>query len=140
MLPLKFTYPFRYTPHPLVLDAARRLIADIDSNPELSGIFAEGKMLGVLVCSAPDGALVTLRAFSGLAGGRSTIPGFVPPIFDTLTIAELWKSADGHSAPETCATLGTIRGGTVNEVNGGVERKRDGFGDTMTVGPQFRYC
>ena len=132
MLPLKFTYPFRYVPHPLVLEAARQLIAEIDSNPELSGIFAEGKMLGVLVCSAPDGALVTLRAFSGLAGGRSTIPGFVPPIFDTLTIPELWISADGHSAPETCATLGTIRGGTVNEVNGGVERKRDGLGGTVT--------
>lgn len=93
MLPLKFTYPFRYTPHPLVLDAARRLIADIDSDPELSQIFTEGKMLGVLVCSAPDGALVTLRAFSGLAGGRSTIRGFVPPIFDTLTIPELWANA-----------------------------------------------
>ena len=99
MLPLKFTYPFRYVPHPLVLDAARRLIADIDSDPELSSIFSEGKMLGVLVCSAPGGALLTLRAFSGLAGGRSTIPGFVPPIFDTLTIPELWISADGHSAP-----------------------------------------
>ena len=98
MLPLKFTYPFRYVPHPLVLEAARQLIAEIDSDPELSGIFAEGKMLGVLVCAAPDGALVTLRAFSGLAGGRSHIPGFVPPVFDTLTIPELWKSADGHSA------------------------------------------
>ena len=94
MLPLKFTYPFRYVPHPLVLDAARALIADIDSNPELSRIFAEGKMLGVLVCAAPDSSLHTLRAFSGLAGGHSIIPGFVPPIFDTLTIPELW--ADGH--------------------------------------------
>lgn len=28
---------------------------------------------------------------------------------------------------ETCATLGTMRGGTVSEANGGVERKRDGF-------------
>ena len=111
MLPLKFTYPFRYTPHPLVLDAARRLIADIDSDPELSQIFSEGKMLGVLVCSAPDGAIVTLRAFSGLAGGRSTIPGFVPPIFDTLSIPELWTAADGHCAPKTCATLGLFSTG-----------------------------
>ena len=98
MLPLKFTYPFRYVPHPLVLEAARQLIAEIDSDPELSGIFAEGKMLGVLVCAAPDGSLVTLRAFSGLAGGCSTIPGFVPPIFDTLTLPELW--ADGHLPPK----------------------------------------
>ena len=103
MLPLKFTYPFRYVPHPLVLDAARRLIADIDSDPELSSIFSEGKMLGVLVCSAPGGALLTLRAFSGLAGGRSTIPGFVPPIFDTLTIPELW--ADGANASSAQSVL-----------------------------------
>lgn len=89
MLPLKFTYPFRYTPHPLVEDAARRLIADIQASPELAAAFAEGKMLGVMVCSGPDGSLQTLRAFSGLAAGRSTLPGFVPPIFDTLSVAEL---------------------------------------------------
>ena len=94
MLPLKFTYPFRYTPHPLVEDAARRLIADIQASPELAAAFAEGKMLGVMVCSGPDGSLQTLRAFSGLAAARSTLPGFVEPIFDTLTMPELW--ADGH--------------------------------------------
>lgn len=132
MLPLKFTYPFRYTPHPLVEDAARRLIADIQASPELAAAFAEGKMLGVMVCSGPDGSLQTLRAFSGLAAARSTIEGFVPPIFDTLSIKELWISADGTSAPKTRATLGSVRGGTVNEVNGGVERKRDGLGGTST--------
>lgn len=98
MLPLKFTYPFRYTPHPLVEDAARRLIADIQASPELAAAFAEGKMLGVMVCSGPDGSLQTLRAFSGLAAARSTLPGFVEPIFDTLTMPELWISADGTSA------------------------------------------
>ena len=112
------------------MDAAKRLIAEIDSDPELSGIFSEGKMLGVMVCEAPDGSTVTLRAFSGLAGGHSTLPGFVPPIFDTLSMPELWN-ADGDSATETRATLGRVRGGTVNEVNGGVERKRDGFGGTV---------
>ena len=98
MLPLKFTYPFRYIPNPLVLDAARALIADIDSDPELSRIFAEGKMLGVMVCASPDGSLITLRAFSGLAGGHSIIPGFVPPIFDTLTIPELWECDSNNKA------------------------------------------
>ena len=131
MLPLKFTYPFRYTPHPLVLDAARRLIAEIDSDPELSGIFAEGKMLGVLVCSTPDGALVTLRAFSGLAGGRSHVPGFVPPVFDTLTIPELW--ADSHSVPETVSlsldpTVHSVHGSPSYGAEGGT-----GFGGTMTA-------
>ncbi|MBR0109959.1 MAG: RluA family pseudouridine synthase [Bacteroidales bacterium] len=98
MLPLKFTYPFRYTPHPLVEDAARRLIADIQAFPELAAAFAEGKMLGVMVCSGPDGSLQTLRAFSGLAAGASIIDGFVEPIFDTLSMPELWISADGTSA------------------------------------------
>ncbi len=97
MLPLKFTYPFRYTPHPLVEDAARRLIADIQASPELAAAFAEGKMLGVMVCSGPDGSLQTIRAFSGLAAARSSLPGFVGPIFDTLSIKELWISADGTS-------------------------------------------
>ena len=98
MLPLKFTYPFRYTPHPLVEDAARRLIADIQASPGLAAAFAEGKMLGVMVCSGPDGSLQTLRAFSGLAAARSTIEGFVPPIFDTLTMPELWECDSNNKA------------------------------------------
>lgn len=106
MLPVKFTYPFRYTPHPLVEDAARRLIADIDASPELSSAFAEGKMLGVLVCSAPDGSLATLRAFSGLAAGRSTLPGFVEPIFDTLSIPELWSANKASSDARVARVFG----------------------------------
>ena len=51
MIPAKFTYPFRYVPHPLVVEAARKLIAAIDSDPLLTYFFSEGKMLGVLVCS-----------------------------------------------------------------------------------------
>lgn len=92
----KFTYPFRYVPHPLVRDAAEKLIARIDSDPELKSVFEEGKMLGVLICekspgnnSQKESEIITLNAFSGLAGGRSTIDGFVPPIFDTTTLPEL---------------------------------------------------
>lgn len=76
-----FTNPFRYTPHPLVKEAASRLISRIDSTPELAEAFSEGKMLGVLICSPGP---VTLYAFSGNAGGKSHIEGFVPPIFDLL--------------------------------------------------------
>ena len=38
---------------------------------------------------------------------------------------------------ETCATLGTIRGGTVSEANGGVERKRDGFRGLLTEACEY---
>ena len=138
-------------PHPLVVEAARKLIAAIDSDPFLKYLFAEGKMLGVLVCGKPDSEeTVTLNAFSGLAGGHSVLPGFVPPIFDTTTVPSLRRPVDRGSAPvtspaapglpiplrsipasavalrsecsegpvpsETCATLGTIRGGTASAV------------------------
>ena len=43
--------------------------------------------------------------------------------------------AEQTRAPRTRATLGTVRGGTVNEVNGGVERKRDGsWGTGLSAG------
>lgn len=64
-------------PHPLVVDAARSLIQRLDADPALGGLFAEGKMMGVLITD--NGPLF---AFSGLAGGRSVIDGFVPPVFD----------------------------------------------------------
>lgn len=67
-------------PHPAVVEAARLVIKDIESDKELSDAFAEGKMLGVLVCSGG----CYLAAFSGNVGGRSQIAGFVPPIFDLL--------------------------------------------------------
>lgn len=73
-----FTYPFRYVPHPLVVEAAHALCSRLDLNPSLGGLFSEGKMLGVLITDAGP-----LYAFSGLAGGKSIVDGFVPPIFDT---------------------------------------------------------
>ena len=76
-LPSRFTYPFCYVPHPLVADAARALIAKLDADQELGSIFKEGKMIGVLLTSEGP-----LYAFSGLAGGKSVLPGFVPPIYD----------------------------------------------------------
>ena len=81
-LPERFTYPFAYAPHPLVREAAEQLIDVVSSSDELRSLFSEGKMLGVLIAEDPEGRRVVLNAFSGLAGGRSSIPGFVPPIFD----------------------------------------------------------
>ena len=111
-----FTDPFRYIPHPLVRLAAAEVIERIDSKQELREAFSEGKMLGVLVCSATSSerqhhtvtsskrqhhivmssecqrvetSLCYIAAFSGNVAGRSIIDGFVPPIFD-LT------APDGH--------------------------------------------
>ncbi|MBR5702874.1 MAG: thioredoxin family protein [Bacteroidales bacterium] len=49
---------------------------------------------------------------------------------------DLHPSASQGVAPETHATLGTVRGGTMNEVNGGVERSETvSGGTTLTSGP-----
>ena len=85
-LPEKFTYPFCYTPHPLVAEAAANLCRRIGSDPQLHSLFAEGKMMGVLMVGKPGGGTDFLYGFSGLAGGRSIVEGFVPPIFDTTAV------------------------------------------------------
>lgn len=77
-----FTYPFSYVPHPLIVDAAHRLISSIhDGTAGLDdravSSLLDGKMLGILM---HEGGF--LYAFSGLVGGRAELPGFVPPIFD----------------------------------------------------------
>lgn len=72
-----FTYPFRYTPSEKVVAASRELISRIDADEALRELFAEGKMMGVLICRES-----VLYGFSGLAGGRALVDGFVPPIFD----------------------------------------------------------
>lgn len=82
--PAEFTDPFRYMPHPAVREAARLTMERIDSDTELKYAFSEGKMLGVLVCRPAKGQRQTcfISAFSGNVGGKSSIDGFVPPIFD----------------------------------------------------------
>ena len=72
-----FTYPFRYLPSPAIREAAAALVDRIDADPGLRARFAEGKMLGVLLTDRGP-----IYAFSGLAGGRAQIEGFVPPIYD----------------------------------------------------------
>lgn len=90
-----FNSPFRYNPSPEVVKASWRLISDILSDESLRNLFKEKKMLGVLVVEGGAGGtdpLVRvlddgtrfLAAFSGLAGGRNRVRGFVPPIFDLL--------------------------------------------------------
>lgn len=44
-----------------------------------------GRMLGILVCT--DGTVY--KAFSGLLNGKNTVPGFVPPCYDTNSVSAL---------------------------------------------------
>lgn len=96
----EFTNPFRYSPHEAVVRASKEVMAAIEASAELSDAFSEGKMLGVLVVgergagtgedsghddSVFSGKVGFLAAFSGNAGGKSVLDGFVPPIFD-LTV------------------------------------------------------
>lgn len=75
---MKFTYPFCYIPSPEVVGASQDLIVRISSDPSLHTLFAEGKMLGVLLTDSGP-----LYAFSGVLSCGSTLHGFVPPVFDT---------------------------------------------------------
>ena len=86
-----FTDPFRYSPHPLVSKAATLVMQHIEGLPVLHEAFMEGKMLGVLLVSDAEGAIGYLAGFSGNVGGRSTIEGFVPPIYDLLDPAGHFK-------------------------------------------------
>lgn len=85
-LPKLFNCPFCYTPLPEIEEAANGLISRIDSNSSLRSLFEEGKMMGVLLAEDSLGNIIPLFAFSGLAGGKSLIDGFVPPIFDCSSI------------------------------------------------------
>lgn len=78
-----FTDPFRYAPHKLVSEAAELTMKHI-RNIDSDSMFAEGKMIGVLVVKSDEG-IGYICAFSGNIDGKGSINGFVPPIFD-LTI------------------------------------------------------
>ena len=81
-LPHRFNDPFRYVPHPLVAHVAEIVMSDIRQDTALSAAMAEGKMLGVLLVKDSGGRTGYLKGFSGNIGRESTIPGFVPPIYD----------------------------------------------------------
>lgn len=76
--PTAFTFPFRYTPHPLCQRAA--LIVQ-DKLREMG--VTEGKMYGVLVVRRGAG-LYFLAAYSGQMLGSYNHSWFVPPVVDYL--------------------------------------------------------
>lgn len=81
-LPERFNNPFRYTPSTVTAEAAKAVLGHISSSDRLMQAFSEGKMLGALVIRDSAGGIGFLAGFSGLAGGRSMLPYFVPPVLD----------------------------------------------------------
>lgn len=75
--PRLFTYPFCYEAHPLCRMAADAVKAEVLRHEDWTLDVQQGKMLGVLVV---EGGF--LAAFSGTLCHRSTLPYFVPPVFD----------------------------------------------------------
>ena len=83
-LPEQFTYPFLYTPHPLVKIAAHETQNYLYSRADWSNELQKGKMFGVLIIAAPNGDIGYLAAFSGNLAGSNIHAFFVPPVYDLL--------------------------------------------------------
>lgn len=92
-LPLRFTFPFCYEPHPLAIIAAQELQAYLETQNEWTHNFgleenndglAIGKMFGILVVRDQQHRLGYLAAVSGKLAGSNKHRYFVPPIFDML--------------------------------------------------------
>ncbi len=83
-LPEQFTYPFLYTPHPLVKIAAHETQVYLQSRTDWSDELQKGKMFGVLIISASNGDIGFLAAFSGNLAGSNRHSFFVPPVYDLL--------------------------------------------------------
>ncbi|MGL1956105.1 MAG: pseudouridine synthase [Colwellia sp.] len=80
-LPIRFTFPFCYHPHPLCLLAAEELQQKLVQDHKLSEAFRQtGKMLGVLLVENEQGEIGYLCAFSGKFLGHSNKLNFVPSI------------------------------------------------------------
>lgn len=95
-LPHLFTYPFHYTPHPLIQRAAAELRTYLLSCSSWQAELRGGKMFGVLLVRNAAGELGFLAAFSGLLGGSNRQPYFVPPVFDFLDPQGFFKKGEAQ--------------------------------------------
>lgn len=93
-LPSIIGYPLAYAPEEVAIAAAEDLKDYLKrEGAKLHDFYRDqdmldggGKMMGVLVVKAPDDKLGYLAGFSGKLRGKTQVPGFVPPIFDLLSI------------------------------------------------------
>ncbi|MER2564929.1 MAG: hypothetical protein ABTQ32_29665 [Myxococcaceae bacterium] len=90
-----------FADHPLAREAAEQLMARLRSGFITEGYGVEllhkpsgGKMFGVLVVRAPDGAVGVLHGFSGQLGWDWEVPGFVPPLFDVAARQKAEAASD----------------------------------------------
>ena len=89
-----FTNPFRYVPCKAVRKAAEDVVSRISKDEKLAEVFAEGKMLGVLIVKDLQGEPGYLCGFSGNVGGESLVEGFVPPVYDLLAPEGHYKEGE----------------------------------------------
>lgn len=93
-LPSIIGYPLAYAPEEVAIAAAEDLQVYLkregarlhDFYKDQNKLDGGGKMMGVLVVRTSDNQLDYLAGFSGKLGGKTMVPGFVPPIFDLLSI------------------------------------------------------
>lgn len=83
-LPVQFTYPFCYEPHPLTRLAARQVQRYLAQRADWHEEIGQGKMFGVLVVQEDSGKTGFLAAFSGNIAHSNRHPYFVPPVYDLL--------------------------------------------------------
>lgn len=83
-VPEMFTFPFCYTPHPLVEMAAGCLRSYLDKRADLADELQSGKMMGVLVVENSAGGVGYLAAFSGNLSHSNDHDFFVPAVYDIL--------------------------------------------------------
>lgn len=94
LLPEGFNSPFAYKPHTICLRAVAQLQAHLRTQRDWKHNFGLvpgqkgtiiGKMFGVLVVRTSAHELGYLAAFSGKLADSNHHPGFVPPVFDSLS-------------------------------------------------------
>ena len=100
-LPSKFTYPFQYTPHPLVVRAANQVNEYLQTRTDWQEELSHGKMFGVLLvenpsCDKSDERVGFLAAFSGNLAGSNHHAYFVPPVFDLLRPGDFFKVEESN--------------------------------------------
>ena len=83
-LPLQFTYPFHYTPHPLCILAAGEVQSYLSGQTEWKAELDQGKMFGVLPVQTSTGEIGFLAAFSGVLAGSNQHDYFVTPVYELL--------------------------------------------------------
>lgn len=99
--PSAFTYPFFYTPHPLVELAAKELQTYLESGVlqhnfglgHHEHLIEQGKMFGVLIVRDSHGQLGWLAAYSGKLS-KEPEGYFVPPIYDIHAAQSFYKKGE----------------------------------------------